>query len=158
MDCRITYLTIYIRLTVRSRNTVDRPGGSTGHTPHRYFWGLPPPVTAPHRCFVGGYLTGDRTGPGFETGFCLFFLKVKKKLFHLDRNEVPERGGGEELHLQSQEGQEFSVGADTRQLVLTVHRPRYVHLCSHNFDQQNHTTTSLVRTYGNIPVIRSQEH
>ena len=27
-----------------------------------------------------------------------------------------------------------------------------------NFDQQNHTTTSLVRSYDNIPVIRSQKH
>ena len=27
-----------------------------------------------------------------------------------------------------------------------------------DFDQQNHTTTSLVRPYGNIPVIRSQKH
>ena len=27
-----------------------------------------------------------------------------------------------------------------------------------NFDQKNHTTTSLVGTYDNIPVIRSQKH
>ena len=35
---------------------------------------------------------------------------------------------------------------------------RHVHLRSHNFGQQNHTTTSLVRPCNNVPVIRSQKH
>ncbi len=40
--------------------------------PDRVFWEEGPPVTVPDRVFDGGYLTGDRTGPGFETGSLLF--------------------------------------------------------------------------------------
>jgi hypothetical protein len=41
---------------------------------------------------------------------------------------------------------------------LVVHRPptRHVDLCSHKFGQKNHTTTSLVRSCNNIPVITSK--
>ncbi len=127
--------------------------------------------------------------------------------FNLAYNEAPERGGREELLLESQEDQELSAGASTRQLVLnmisedqtvdhtymlmgndhdtifidfseyagqedtnfenSVQRANDCAQTSHwicaltfaqDFDQQNHTTTSLVRTYGNIPVIRSQKH
>jgi hypothetical protein len=35
---------------------------------------------------------------------------------------------------------------------------RHVHLRSHKFDQQNHTTASLVRSRNNNPVITSQKH
>ncbi len=42
---------------------------------------------------------------------------------------------------------------------LVVHRPptRHVHLCSHKFDQKNHTTVSLVRSCNNIPVIKTHQ-
>ncbi len=41
-----------------------------------------------------------------------------------------------------------------------VHRPptRHVLLSSLKFDQKNHTTASLVRSWNNIPVITSQKH
>jgi hypothetical protein len=35
---------------------------------------------------------------------------------------------------------------------------RHVYLCSYKFVQKNHTTTSLVRSSNNIPVITSQNH
>ena len=35
---------------------------------------------------------------------------------------------------------------------------RHVHMCSQNFGQQNHSTTSLFRSCSSIPVIRSQQH
>ena len=127
--------------------------------------------------------------------------------FNLARNEAPERGGREELLLESQEGQELSSGAAARELVLNMssedqavdhtymlmgndHDTIFIDFLEYtgqgdtnlensaqrandcaqtsqwicaltfaqDFDQQNHTTTSLVRTYGNIPVIRSQKH
>jgi hypothetical protein len=49
-----------------------------------------------------------------------FFFEVRKKLFHLVHNEGPERGGGEELQFESQEGQELSAGAGARQLILNM--------------------------------------
>ena len=34
----------------------------------------------------------------------------------------------------------------------------HVYLCSHNFGQKNHTTTSLVRSYNNTTMIRSKKY
>ena len=43
---------------------------------------------------------------------------------------------------------------------MSFHRrwTTYVHLCCHNFGQQNHRTTSRVRPYSGVPVMRSKKH
>jgi hypothetical protein len=53
-----------------------------------------------------------------------FFKKKLANFFfvelNLPCNEVPERGGRDELKLESQEGQELSAGAPPSQLVLNM--------------------------------------
>ena len=59
-----------------------------------------------------------------------YFLKKKLgqfsqfcfREFNLALNEAPERGGREELQLESQEDQELSTGETARQLVLNMCR------------------------------------
>ncbi len=53
--------------------------------------------------------------------------------FLKDTHESPERGGREELQLESQEGQELSVGAAASQVVL-------------NMNSEDQTTTSHEET------------
>jgi hypothetical protein len=62
----------------------------------------------------GGHRTG-LGGPDRSFIKNVFFVD-----FNLARNEAPERGGREELLLESQEGQELSAGAAARQLVLNM--------------------------------------
>ena len=79
---------------------------STGHrTEHRFFLEGDRGRAAPHRV---------------SRPVSCFFKNVFFVDFNLARNEAPERGGREELLLESQEVQELSVGAPASQLVLNM--------------------------------------
>ena len=60
-------------------------------------------------------------------------------------------------HHAAKEDTNFENSAEK---TMDIHRrpTRHVHLCSHTFDQQNHTTASLVRPCNSVPVMRSQNH
>ncbi len=79
--------------------------GPPATAPDRVFLEEDPPVTAPHRGLIP---------------VSYFLKKFFSWIFNLALNEAPERGGREELILESQEGQELSAGASVRQLVLNM--------------------------------------
>ena len=89
---------------------LGRPRGPIGHR------------TGPG--FFEGGSTGHRTGPGFfgggPTGRTVTMVPIFFVDFNLAHNETPERGGREELKLESQEGQELSTDVPASQLVLNM--------------------------------------
>ncbi len=126
---------------VRFCSRTGRPGCPPVTGPDRVFLKEDPPDTTTDWAFEGGPIS-----PGEVSHQLVLNMSSEDDMIFIDFSEYV---GQEDTNCENSDQRVNDCVQTSLDRCTCVHT---------NFDQQNHTTSSLVRSYDNNPVIRSQKH